>query len=424
MIDLAVLVRELFHRATSDWTVVERSSELASFDEATGARRRDQRKRWVLIVHDDTPDGRGTARLELGAFDGSPGDLVDQAQKLARAAIGPAWVTRPPAAPAQIAMFDRALDKLDLADAARTVLRELKRPAGATVTARVEVSRTDVTVRTAKGLRATWSESLYRADALVIAADRSMTVGRAARTREHLIGFDAALDDAVADLAALGTAAAPVADPCMLMLGPDALLADDDYGVWAPFVSQADAVRARRGLARYRLGKPVVAGADQLPEPLSITSDGALDAGLRSAPLDDEGSAIRRFPIIERGLAVGLGMRAREAAFLGADPNGGVRNLVVATGTWDDSIPTGARVLEVRRLRELAIDPYTGDATLEIALAIDHDGGGKATAIAGGSIRLDLIAALAHSRRSSLAIQRGPYAGPRSILIDRVELRA
>ena len=421
MIELGALVRELNRRAASDWTVVERRTEAASADEATGERRREQRARWVLIVHDDTPDGRGTARLELGAFDGSIAQLVDQAQRLARAAIGPAWVTRPPAAPAQIAMFDNALGGVELADAVQDALHALVRPPGAAISARVEISRTDVTVRTAKGLRATWSESLYRASALVVASDRSMEISRSARTREDVGAFGAALHDAVEDLGQLATAVAPTPGPCTLILGADALLADETYGVWAPFVAQADAVRAREGLARYRLGMPVAPGAEQVVEPLSITSDGALDDGVRSAPLDDEGNAIRRFAIVERGLAVGLGMRAREAAFLRADPNGGIRNLLVATGTWDDAIPASERVVEVRRLRALSIDPYTGDASLEIGLALDHDRG-KLTAIAGGTIRLDLIAALARARRSSIAIHRGPYVGPRGVMIDRAEL--
>ncbi len=423
MIELNALVRELSRRAASDWTVVERHTESASLDEATGTQRREQRTRWVLIVHDDTPDGRGSARLELGAFDGSIEQLVDLAQRLAHAAIGPGWVTRPPAAPAKIVLVDKALESGDLADAARAVLREAKRPPGAAITARAEVSRTDVAVRTAKGLRANWSESLYRAEARIVATERSLDIARVARTREELGAFDAALADATVDLAQLAIAGAPIAGPCALILGADALLADDGYGMWAPFVAQADAVRARAGLVRYRLGMPIAPGADQVADPLTIASDGALDHGIRSSPLDDEGSAIRRFSLVERGIAVGIGMRAREAAFLRADPNGGVRNLVVSAGAWEDVVPANTRVVEVRRLRDLAIDPYTGDASLEIALALDHQGG-VATPFAGGTIRLDLIAALAHARRSAIPIRRGPYLGPRAVLIDHAELIA
>src|SRR5206468_2480246 len=83
-----------------------------------------------------------------------------------------------------------------------------------------------------------------------------------------------------------------------------------------------------------------------------------------------------------------------------------VRNLVVAPGSWDGAV-VGDRVVEVRRLRSLVIDPYTGDASLEIALALD-----RGVPITGGSIRIDLIAALARARRSTTTLTRGAYVGP------------
>jgi hypothetical protein len=112
----------------------------------------------------------------------------------------------------------------------------------------------------------------------------------------------------------------------------------------------------------------------------------------------------------------------REAARRRVDPNGGVRNLVVTTGTWADAIPAASTpVLDVHRLRSLAIDPYTGDANLELAVAIEHTGTAE-RAVTGGIIRLDLIAALARARRSATRLRRGPYLGPAAILLDDVEL--
>jgi predicted Zn-dependent protease len=246
-----------------------------------------------------------------------------------------------------------------------------------------------------------------------------LEVVREARVREDL-GFELALREAASDVEQLAIAKPATPGPCTLILGADALLADGALGVWAPFVAQADAVRARQGLVRYRVGMPIV--PDVVEEPLSIASDGALDGGLWSAPMDDEGSAIRRFTMIDRGVAVGLGMRAREAGLTRSEPNGGVRNLVVATGSWNDSVP-GGRVIEVRRLDGLEIDEYTGEARLEVALALEHEGG-TSRPIARGAFHLDLIGALARAKRSSIAIRRGPYVGPRAVLIDHAELIA
>src|SRR5439155_4262859 len=127
--------------------------------------------------------------------------------------------------------------------------------------------------------------------------------------------------------------------------------------------------------------------------------------GVLSAPLGDEGDAVRRWAMVERGVAAGLGLSPREAALRRRDPNGGVRNLAVELGSWTGE--ASGKVLEVRRLRELAIDPYTGEASLEIALGV---AGGKP--FAGGTLRLDLIAALAHARRSTKPLTRGAYVGP------------
>ena len=82
-------------------------------------------------------------------------------------------------------------------------------------------------------------------------------------------------------------------------------------------------------------------------------------------------------------------------------------------------LPPG-RVVELRRLRDLVIDPYTGDASLEIALGVAH-GEGPFT---GGTLRLDLVDALARARRSSTRIRRGPYDGPSAVLIEQAQLFA
>jgi hypothetical protein len=117
-----------------------------------------------------------------------------------------------------------------------------------------------------------------------------------------------------------------------------------------------------------------------------------------------------------------VGLDMREAALRKRDPNGGVRNLLVSTGTWDGK-PVGERTIEVHRLRALAIDPFTGDASLEIALATDHRAGAT-TVFSGGTVRLDLVAALARARRSAADLQRGAYVGPAAVLIEDATLLA
>jgi predicted Zn-dependent protease len=420
VIDRRELVRALDRRDIADWVLVERAQEIAVADEPTHTQRAERRTRWVVTVHVDVFNGRGSARLEIDAVEGNARALVEQAIALAQAAVGPAWTSAPPAAPAKVALLDVTLAEGDPLIACDAMLRTLRRPKDAEVHARATALREKVSTQARAGLRREWLASMVRVDALVIAHGRSLEVTRQAR-RVMDLDIDAALAGAASDLGA--TASAKPAEPgaSALVLASDALLHDVNgtgLGVWTAFAQQADALVERQGLTRYREGAPLVPGADQIAEPLTIASDGAHDYGLRSAPLGDDGDAVRRFTLVERGIAAGLGLSPREAALRKRDPNGGVRNLVISTGSWDGRAPTG-RVLEVRRLRSLAIDPYTGEATLEVALAIDP---ATTHAFTGGTIRLDLIDALAKAHRSSGKIRRGAYIGPPSVLIETATL--
>jgi predicted Zn-dependent protease len=408
VIDRRELARALARRGASAWAIVERDQTLASIDEE-GTTRAEQRTRWHLGVHVDTPAGRGSAHVELDAVDGSADTLAAQAVELARAGIGPAWTSPPPAAPARVDLEDGSLR--DPAAGARAALP--KRPG---VSASATAMRELVTVTTHAGFHKSWPATRVRVDGIVATSDRSLVIARESRTLDGL-GTDAAVTDALHDLELLASARAPVPGPCTLVLRADAML-DDDLGVWRAFVAQADASVERQGLTRYREHQVVAAGADQIAAPLTIASDGAIAYGLRSSPAGEDGEAIRRFSLVERGIASGLALSVREAALRGREPNGGVRNLVVDPGSWN-GVATGDRVIEVRRLRSLSIDRYTGDASLEIALGTD-----RGTPFSGGSLRLDLIAALAHAQRSATVVTRGAYVGPDAIWIDHAELIA
>lgn len=406
MIDRRDLARALARHGASAWCVIERDQQLASVDEQ-GATRSEHRTRWQLGVHVDTPAGRGSAHVALDVLEGSADAVAAQAVELANAGLGPAWASPPPAAPARVDLDDGALR--DPAAGARAAL---PRTAAATASALHE----QVAVTTHTGFHTSWTATRVRVDAMVIAGDHSLAIARESRTIDGL-GTAAAIADANRDLELLAAARAPAPGSCTLVLHTDALL-HDGIGVWRAFVDQADAVLARQGLARYRVGAPVTQGAESLASPLSIESDGARPYGLRSAPVGDDGEAVRRWTLVDHGVAAGLALSPREASLRGKNPNGGVRNLAVATGDWNGTA-VGDRVVEVRRLRSLAIDPYTGDASLEIALGLD-----RGAPFAGGSLRIDLIDALALARRSTTSVTRGAYVGPAAVWIDRAELLA
>ena len=420
MITRRELASVLGRRGLADWVLIERAQDVATIDGHARVRRVERRVLWQLTVHFDTPAGRGSAQVTIDAVDGTADAVVDQAVALAQSSIGPAWISRPLAAPARVKLDDAAIAKREPIDVAADIIKRL--PRSPSVTARASVLREQVDVTARQGFRTEWTATLLRVDALAIAAQRSLIVTREARQLSAL-GLDAALGQAKQDLDLLAVAGAPAPGPCALVLGADALL-HEGLGVWEAFASQANAVIERQGLTRYRERTPIAPGADQVREPLTITSNGALDHGVRSSPLGDHGDAVRRFGLVERGISAGLGLTPREGALRGRDPNGGVRNLEVATGSWSGAIDASAgRVVEVRRLHSLAIDPYTGDASLDIALGIEHGKAGPKP-FRGGAIRIDLIAALARARRSSREITRGAYKGPDAVWIERAELIA
>ncbi len=419
MIDRGGLVRALRVQDLASWVVIERDQELALVDES-GERRHEQRTRWQLTVHADTPEGRGTAHVTVDGIEGDPVELVEEAAALARLSVGRAWATAPPAAPARVDLEDPALATGAALDVVAAIAKRIPRRPGATLDARVALERERVAVQAHQGVHTEWAATRVRVDALVGVGGHALAIAREAR-RSDALDLVAAVDEAIRDLRLLAAAGAPVPGPCALVLAPDALL-HGGLGVWEAFVTQADPAISREGLTRYHGRAPIAAGADQVAEPLSITSDGALAFGVRSAPLGDAGGAVRRFPLVARGLAAGLGLSPREAGLRHRDPNGGVRNLVVSAGTWDErTLPASTRVIEVRRLRGLAIDPYTGDGELELGLALDRATGAP---FAGGTVFLDVIAALARARRSARRIERGPYVGPASILVESATLMA
>ncbi len=424
MITRDELARALTRRGVADWAVVERVRDLATIDEPARVHRVEHRVVWQVTVHVDSPAGRGSASVTLDAVDGVPTAAIDQAVALAESSIGQAWLSQPLAAPARVALADTTLATQPPLEIAAGVLRALRRPAQ--TAARATTLREHVEVVARQGFHTRWDATLLSLDALVTSGAHSLVIAREARRLAALDG-DTALAEARRDLDLLAAATAPAPGPCSLVLATDAML-HGGLGVWAAFANQADAVVERQGLTRYREHRPIAPGADQVPEPLTIASNGALDYGVLSAPVGDHGGAVRRFTLVERGVAAGVGLSPREGALRGRDPNGGVRNLDVALGSWPGTIESApaaaARVIELRRLRSLAIDPYTGAASLEIALGLEHASGAAPRPFTGGALRIDLVPALARARRSARAITRGAYHGPDAVWIDHAELIA
>lgn len=478
-IDRASLLRAIGARKLADWVITERRSErlgvaagAAAPAPAPGAPggagsagsgapdsdavwRSERSEHLRVLVRRDLPSGRGTGVVEVQERSGDAAAVLAQAVALAEAAVEPAWTTPPPAAPARVPLLDElAAGALEpAAEALRGALHQAAARAGLQLVRwRGQVSREELTLGSAQGFEVAWQQSEYRITATVQRNGELATLRRTARRIAEL-ELAGALEELAGELAlppgqpGQPDQYEPPPQPVLLQLGAEAMLGDDERGVWAVFAELAAAAAERRGapgaerprLQRTSLG----AGGLFAQPPLVVWSDGALPFGTRSAPVGDEGEAVRRFRLFADGELGEPGLGPREAAWRGGAPNGGVRNLVINAGAaaaGDAAGPAGPGgpggvggrpgagaaapaalpLLEVRRLRWLRIDPTSGHAEAELALAIDRQRG---TALRGGVFSLDLLRALATGQRAATLIRRGGYHGPAWIRLGPVQLR-
>jgi predicted Zn-dependent protease len=422
MTDLDALVGTLRdRREIAEWVAVARVRRIARVRHGADEERRlDVRTELGATVHRDLPAGRGTARVRvIGELAGA----IDVASERAATAIGPAWRMAPPAAPAQVETADPALDADGAPELVATRVYALARTpamarlAGATIAiddVEVEIVRDDLDLVTSQGLHVQWRATEARATALIAAGGRT-AIARVRGRRLDRLGVREALAAAAEQIGARAAAIAPPPGVYPIVLGLGALApADGSLGVWAAFAAQADAALVRQGLSRYRPGRPVVDDGATVAEPITIVSDGALPYGLASAPVGDDGEPVRRFTLVERGVARELAYDPREAALAGARPNGGVRNLIVdpgATPVAALATAAGGPIVQVESLAWIELDPRTAELSAGIELGYLRDERG-ATPLAGGVIRGDAIAALARAVRSAETASRGAYQGP------------
>jgi predicted Zn-dependent protease len=379
----AVLAALRARRDLADWSVRvvttqrawRRLGELAGAGTATGAT-------LVVAIHRDGPAGRGSASFTVTAgADARP--LLALAVARAAAALGPSWSSPAPAAPARVDTADPDVAGSPTA-AVEALVAELAAAAApaALTAADVTAEVADVEVVTRREQRAAWRETALAVTATL--ADGATLDVRARRAPELELAAAIARARAATTRAPLAPGRYPVA------LTAAALL-HGDRGLLAAFVAQADPRLERQGLVRYRPGQPIGAGAT-----LTLTSDGTLPFGWYSAPLGLHGEAVRRFPLVNRGVAVGLGFDDREAALRGELPNGGVRGLVIPPGT-DDEATLRADAVVIDALDWLEVEPTTGWFR---------------AGVGGATLRGDAIDLLGRARTSATTWTTPTYRGP------------
>lgn len=409
--DRARLTRALArHRDIEDWTVRLTTTRAVwrswGADEARGS---SERAALVGELHRDQPHGRGSATIELAA-DGDAERAVADAIVRADGAIGPIWRTPSPAAPARVALADPAIDPAAPRAALDAIVADAIAAAASAALAIergwAELAIDDVELTSRRGQRARWRATRLELHAEVGAAGVAggPTAPIACRARRgaelDLAGALALAGRRLADR----DAPPPPPGPYPVALRARAL-AHGGTGLLDAIVAQADPALDRQGLVRYHLGKPIADGAT-----LSLESDGARPFGWRSAPLGEHGEPVRRFALVAGGIATGLGLDAREAALRGAQPNGGVRGLVVPPGELAADALITAGTLVIDALAWLEIERTTG--WFRAAIAAGEVAGPTPRRIRGGMLRGDAIGLLGRARRSVELVETPELRAP------------
>jgi predicted Zn-dependent protease len=422
------LVRALSEeRAISEWSARARYSRASWVARGEGVSSSGERTSTALAatVHRDTPAGRGSAAFTLAATD-PVADALRAAIMRAGGAIGPAWSTPPSAAPARVTLADPELGTAALGRAPGEIADQMAAAAHAAgaelLEVHVDVAVEAVQVLTRRGVDARWPETRITVSATLRRDGVHARVERTVRRRDELaIGgaIAEATDAALRRARALKTPAGRIA-----VVVRSAALVHGGRGLFEAIVAQADPALERQGLVRYRAGQPIAAGALAAASPLTVTSDGTLPFGLRSAPLDENGAAVRRFELVGRGIARDLALDGREASLRGASPNGGVRGIVVPAGTQPErALLAGgdSPLLVVEAWSWLDLAPVTGQFRAAIALGRIVDRAGSHD-ITGGIVRGDALAALALSTRSTELVTTPEYHGPATWALGELDV--
>ena len=139
----------------------------------------------------------------------------------------------------------------------------------------------------------------------------------------------------------------------------------------------------------------------------------------------DDGQPVRRFDIAREGVAAGLALDQREAALAGVGGNGGVRNLVVGTGTrslQQLQTPSGRPLLVVHVLGDVHTQAR-GQLFLPIEVAQWwKPGSAGPSTVVGGTLSGNIFQWLGEAYFSAEEANYLWYRGPRAIRFNNQKL--
>ena len=151
---------------------------------------------------------------------------------------------------------------------------------------------------------------------------------------------------------------------------------------------------------------------------LTIRLEPTLKNSTKGSPFDNDGVALKKLPIIEKGVVKNLWGSNDKSQYLNKQVHGNYSNIVVNAGTLVNDDLADENYLEIISLSDFSIDPITGDFGSEIRLAYLYSKGKERQIVTGGSISGNVNLSLDTVRFTNETIQHNNYIGPRKVMLD------
>jgi predicted Zn-dependent protease len=185
-----------------------------------------------------------------------------------------------------------------------------------------------------------------------------------------------------------------------------------------PLVLHTFAKLQNMGLSSLKLGQNI---GHVVGEPITVATNPALPLGLLSAPVDEEGTPLRRVELIRNGVFINYLATARYAQYLSVPATGMVSNIEVTAGATREEHLRGNNYFEIVAFSWFNPNALSGDFAAEIRLGY-HWLNGKKTPFRGGTFTGNVFKNLLNVRLSKEITQSGGYYGPRAILFKQAQI--
>ena len=188
------------------------------------------------------------------------------------------------------------------------------------------------------------------------------------------------------------------------------------YELLTPLIFHSSGRAKDKGISRFKLNEQMI---ETGPNAFTMKSSGLLPYGLYSDPFDDDGIPGQEHTIIDHGVFKKHWTTKRYADYLGVQPTGAFKNLVLEPLT--QTALEEDEHYEIVQFSDLSPDPVTGDFVAEIRFGY-HVKSGKRTPVKGGSISGNVFQALKNAYSSDERVFEGNYLGPKYLALKDLSI--